>query len=377
MELNLDFVCKVVGESSDVFEFRVVEAMGAGVEECDDDGLADGLGHGQGIDSLFDRPTGDSGETAILIREFSRRVEAIAAIAAGAVGSVGESHQREFMFWGGRALSQSSTDSRDGPIVLDVSGMSSMQKTEAMVIRVADFSETSRVVTLFSRDFGKIAAMAKGGRRLKGPFEAALDLLTTCQIVFLRKSTDVLDLLTEAKLITRFRPPGRNLYSLYAGYYVAELLSGLTEDYDPYPVLYDQANLALQRLAEDVDVRPVLLRFEMVFLREIGQMPSVDRCVSCGTEVTGDPQSTQTSPPRQFAFWVSSGGLICSDCRRPEFNSPTITSETAALLTQFADPEVAIPDLPTDRYPELRKVATPAICHVLERRPKMFRFLPF
>jgi len=154
-----------------------------------------------------------------------------------------------------------------------------MQKTEAMVIRVADFSETSRVVTLFSRDFGKIAAMAKGGRRLKGPFEAALDLLATCQIVFLRKSTDVLDLLTEAKLISRFRPPSRNLDSLYAGYYVAELLSGLTEDYDPYPVLYDQANLALQRLAEDVDVRPVLLRFEMVLLREIGQMPSVDRCV--------------------------------------------------------------------------------------------------
>ena len=84
-----------------------------------------------------------------------------------------------------------------------------MEKTEAMVIRVADFSETSRVVTLFSREFGKIAAMAKGGRRLKGPFEAALDLLATCQIVFLRKSSATLDLLTEAKLISRFRPPGR------------------------------------------------------------------------------------------------------------------------------------------------------------------------
>ncbi len=100
MELNLDFVCKVVGESSDVFEFRVVEAMGAGVEECDDDGLADGLGHGQGIDSLFDRPTGDSGETAISIRELSGPVE---AFAAGACGRVGESHQLEFVSWGLRA----------------------------------------------------------------------------------------------------------------------------------------------------------------------------------------------------------------------------------------------------------------------------------
>ena len=250
-----------------------------------------------------------------------------------------------------------------------------MEKTEAMVIRVADFSETSRVVTLFSRDFGKIAAMAKGGRRLKGPFEAALDLLATCQIVFLRKSTDVLDLLTEAKLISRFRPPGRNLHSLYAGYYVAELLSGLTEDYDPHPVLYDQATLALQRLAEDVDVRPVLLRFEMVLLREIGQMPAVDRCVACDTPVIFDQQSPPESQ-RQFAYWVSSGGLICSNCRRPEFNSPTITAETAALLMRLADPSDAVAELPMDRYSELRRVITPAICYVLERRPKMLRFLP-
>ena len=253
--------------------------------------------------------------------------------------------------------------------------MSNMEKTEAMVIRVADFSETSRVVTLFSRDFGKIAAMAKGGRRLKGPFEAALDLLATCQIVFLRKSTDALDLLTEAKLISRFRPPGRNLHSLYAGYYVAELLSGLTEDYDPHPVLYDQATLALQRLAEDVDVRPVLLRFEVVLLREIGHMPAVDRCVACDTPVILDQQSSPESK-RHFAFWVSSGGLICSNCQRPEFNSPTITAETASLLTRLADPSDTVADVPMDRYSELRQVMTPAICHVLERRPKMHRFLP-
>ena len=256
----------------------------------------------------------------------------------------------------------------------DVDG-TPMEKTEAMVIRVADFSETSRGVTLFSREFGKIAALAKGGRRLKGPFEAALDLLATCQIVFLRKSSATLDLLTEAKLISRFRPPGRNLHSLYSGYYVAELLSGLTEDYDPHPVLYDQATLALQRLAEDGDVRPVLLRFEMVLLREIGQMPVVDRCVSCDVPVNSDSQTDPQSQP-QFAFWVSSGGLICSHCQRPEYGSPMITAETAALLSRLAEPEVEISELPMERYSELRRVVTPAICHVLERRPKMFRFLP-
>ena len=93
----------------------------------------------------------------------------------------------------------------------------STEKSDALVIRQADFSETSRVVTFFSRDFGKLAALAKGAKRLKGQFEAALDLLSTCRIVFIRKSTDSLNLLTEASLVARFRPSGRNLTALYGG----------------------------------------------------------------------------------------------------------------------------------------------------------------
>ena len=86
----------------------------------------------------------------------------------------------------------------------------SSEKTLAIVIRVVEFSETSCVVTLFTRDFGKIGALAKGARRLKSPFESALDLLAVCRIVFLHKSSDALDLLTEAKLERRFRLANRN-----------------------------------------------------------------------------------------------------------------------------------------------------------------------
>ena len=80
------------------------------------------------------------------------------------------------------------------------------EQATALVLRTVDFSESSLVVTLFTREFGKIGALAKGARRLKGPFESALDLLALCRIVFLRKSSDALDLLTEAKLERRFRP---------------------------------------------------------------------------------------------------------------------------------------------------------------------------
>src|SRR5580698_9751588 len=124
----------------------------------------------------------------------------------------------------------------------------SSEKASALILRLVDFSETSSVVTLFTREFGKVQALAKGGRRPKGPFESALDLLSLCRIVFLRKSSDALDLLTEAKLERRFRVVGRDLSNLYAAYYLAELLNELTDAADPHPELFDAADSTLLAL---------------------------------------------------------------------------------------------------------------------------------
>src|SRR5262249_48611966 len=147
------------------------------------------------------------------------------------------------------------------------------EKATALVLRVIEFSETSSIVWLFTREFGKVRGLAKGARRLKGPFEAALDLLCHCRVLFLRKSSDALDLLTEAKLEQRFRP--RDLSSLYAGYYVAELLSEFTDDHDPHPPLFDAACEALTGLANEGRVASVVLRFEMTALRVLGHLPSL------------------------------------------------------------------------------------------------------
>ncbi|NDH05069.1 DNA repair protein RecO, partial [bacterium] len=65
----------------------------------------------------------------------------------------------------------------------------SLEKTESLVLRTVDWSETSRISTLWTKDFGKVRTLAKGGRRLKSSFENALDLLTYCSIVLLRKTS--------------------------------------------------------------------------------------------------------------------------------------------------------------------------------------------
>src|SRR5207249_4392699 len=61
------------------------------------------------------------------------------------------------------------------------------ERALAIVVRGTDWSETSRITTLFTREYGKVRALAKGGRRLKSNFDVAFDLLTVCQIMIIRK----------------------------------------------------------------------------------------------------------------------------------------------------------------------------------------------
>src|SRR5271167_81517 len=115
----------------------------------------------------------------------------------------------------------------------------STAKATALVLRTTDWSESSRICTLWTREFGKVRALAKGGRRLKSAFESALDLLTVCDIVLLRKSSGSLDLLTEARVAQRFGRLTTDLPALYAAYYLAELLEEATEENDPHPILFE------------------------------------------------------------------------------------------------------------------------------------------
>ncbi len=183
----------------------------------------------------------------------------------------------------------------------------SSEKATALVLRVIDFSETSAIVTLLTREFGKVRALAKGARRPKGPFESALDLLGLCRIVFLRKSSDALDLLTEAKLERRFRPPRGSVSNLYAAYYVAELLNELTDDYDPHPELFDAAVSTLAALRREGAVAAVLVRFELTALRVLGHLPALERCAECGRPIEA---------AGRVPFGRLAGGVLCETCRR-------------------------------------------------------------
>src|SRR3954447_7465074 len=99
------------------------------------------------------------------------------------------------------------------------------EKALALVLRTTDWSETSRIATIWTREFGKVRVLAKGGRRLRSAFENSLHIMTLVDIVLLRKATGGLDLLTETRVARRFPRMRDDLAALYGAYYVAELLA--------------------------------------------------------------------------------------------------------------------------------------------------------
>lgn len=243
------------------------------------------------------------------------------------------------------------------------------EKATALVLRTVDFSETSLVLTLFTREFGKISGLAKGGRRLKGPFESALDLLAICRIVFLRKSSEALDLLTEAKLLRRFRPAGRNLASLYAGYYVAELLNELTTDYDPHPELFDLADETLVGLSAGESVMHRVLRFELGALRELGHLPLLDACADCGREVplTG-----------RVAFGQLQGGILCDRCRGGKRQVAVVGAGAIRAMADLANADRLTwrrLEIDSRTQGEIRGLMNYYLSSLLGHRPRMHQYL--
>jgi DNA repair protein RecO (recombination protein O) len=239
------------------------------------------------------------------------------------------------------------------------------EKTIAIVLRVVPFSETSVVTTLFTRDFGKISALAKGARRPKSPFEAALDLLSICRIVFLRKTSDALHLLTEARLERRFRAGQRQLQRLYAGLYVVELLGALTLEGSSYPRLYDAAADALGSLDGDADIAATLVRFEWRLLDQLGLRPSLDACVNCGGLV---------DETARWGFSLPGGGLVCPRCRTGQRHVVQVSARARRLMRQLGDEPATRPDEPAP-WGEVRALVDQYITYLLGWKPRLQPYL--
>jgi len=239
----------------------------------------------------------------------------------------------------------------------------------ALVLRTWDVFESSTVAHLFTRELGKVSGLAKGARRLKSPMQGGLDVLGVSDIVLLHKASDALDLIIEAAPVERFEALRRDLAALYAGYYVAELLSELTDFHDPHPRLFDAATVTLRHLGEP-GLRPLrVFRFELACLRELGLMPALDRCAHCGAEVEARGAS--------FSFGLSTGGVLCPACRPGVPHVATLDGSSLAAIRALASPGPLWKglDLPPAARAPIRATLGAVLSHAIGRRPRLLPYL--
>ena len=238
-------------------------------------------------------------------------------------------------------------------------------RTLALVLRTIEVFETSLVTTLFTRELGKVSALAKGGRRPKSAFQGGLDLLGVSDIVLFPKASETLDLLVEAAPVERFAPLRRDLAALYAGYYIAELLTDLTDFHDPHPKLFDAARITLRYLGESELRSRRVLRFELACLRELGLMPTLEACTHCGVAVDamGDV----------VWFGLSTGGVLCEACRNlparrrgPVGRRPGGDPGTGQPGARWRELDPGLLGLAT-----ARETVGAVISHVLGHRPRL------
>lgn len=153
-------------------------------------------------------------------------------------------------------------------------------RTEAIVLRALKYGETSQIVTLFTREKGKLAVIAKGARLPKSRFGSTLQPMSYTQVVLYYKATRGLQTLTESAHVQPFHDIGRNLEKMTVGLRAVELVYALMQEEQEHA---DVFNLLLHTLAHLNDaterVRNLLPLFQMRLATLLGFAPQIDRDV--------------------------------------------------------------------------------------------------
>lgn len=222
-------------------------------------------------------------------------------------------------------------------------------KTEAIVLKGWNYSETSKILLLYTRDFGKVRIIAKGARDLKSKFKGCLEPLTHLSIVYYHKSTRDLQLLSHADLIDAHRHIIGNVSKTALGLSVAELLNRGIVGEESTPDLFELFRQVLEAInRESGFIEGLLWYFESHFITMMGFKPTWDACLQCGGTLSMDGGF----------FQAQSGGLLCHSCGSPR-GGLQVSGETLEILfwLQGADlTEVGDLDPTPAQRAEIRKM---------------------
>ena len=190
---------------------------------------------------------------------------------------------------------------------------------EAVVIRSRNLGEADKIVTFYSREHGKVRAVARGARRPRNRLRAGAEVFTHGQ--YLLFANQGLDTISQCEIVSSHRQLREDLIKSASGAYVLELFDALTEEGEPRGDLFPFLLAVLKALAAAVDAELVLRAAEVGLLARLGYLPQLEVCVNCGGQLA-----------ETAVFSVSQGGALCPACRQGDVDAFTVTGGTLATL---------------------------------------------
>ena len=176
-------------------------------------------------------------------------------------------------------------------------------QTHGIILRQTKLGEFDKIVTVYTLEFGKLKAVAKGACRPKSKLGGNVEPLTY-SLMLLAKGRN-LDIVTQSQTINGFLALKSDLWRMACGFYISELMDSFTVEGGANLPLFDLLLEILNQLSEPDSNEATLRYFELHILDYLGYRPQLLRCVSCDLPL---------KPIVNF-FNPGKGGLLCSHCK--------------------------------------------------------------
>ncbi len=181
--------------------------------------------------------------------------------------------------------------------------------TDAIVLKSMKYRDTSRIVTMYTREFGKLKVIAKGARGAKSKFSSALDPLSRVVLVLYRKEQRDLHLASQCDLRCSYHRLTQDLDRMAAGLACLELIDQTSHDEERNEPLFSLTESALDTLdAERTNPEAVLEAFKLRLASIMGFAPNFGTCAVCGRSL----RDVDRSP---YWFRLTTGSIACGECR--------------------------------------------------------------
>jgi len=239
-------------------------------------------------------------------------------------------------------------------------------QTQALIIGQFKLGEVDKIVTIYTPEFGKLKAIAKGAYRPGSKLGGNVELLTHSLMMLARGRN--LDIVTQSQTIDAFTDLKGDLWRMACGLYVLELVDSFTVENDEDRPLFDLLLDALRWLSQSDHSEIVLRYFELQVLNYVGYRPELYSCAVCGSPVK----------PMVNFFSSDRGGVLCPRCGQEDALSSAISVDALKILRLWQSCDYATARRVVLRRGlalELEQVTREYINYLLQREVKSMAWL--